>query len=95
MEFLVYFDCNKVSAMAFLKSELGYKPYLYKHYESVFTRFYRGYILPVKFKVDKCELHLSAFVSGQVRRNEALASWITMIPIPISHAEARRKLFHA
>ncbi|MEI2709148.1 MAG: hypothetical protein V9E96_09070 [Chitinophagaceae bacterium] len=30
-----------------------------KHYESVFTRFYQGYILPVKFSIDKRKAHLS------------------------------------
>lgn len=74
VSFLDYFDYNKASAMAFLKSELGYKPYPYKHYESVFTRFYQGCILPGKFGVDKRKLHLSALVvSGQMSRDEAMA----------------------
>jgi N-acetyl sugar amidotransferase len=72
--FLDHFAYDKVSAMAFLKAELGYKPYPYKHYESVFTRFYQGYILPGKFGVDKRKLHLSALVlSGQLEREHALA----------------------
>jgi N-acetyl sugar amidotransferase len=73
ISFLDYFEYDKASAAAFLKNELGYKPYPYKHYESVFTRFYQGYILPIKFGVDKRKLHLSALVvSGQMRRDEAL-----------------------
>lgn len=56
-----------------LQKELGWKDYGGKHYESVWTRFYQGYILPVKFKVDKRKAHLSALIcSGQITRQEAL-----------------------
>lgn len=77
--FLDYFDYNKGEAVALLEREVGYKPYPYKHYESVFTRFYQGEILPRKFGVDKRRLHLSALViSGQMTRDEAL----TMLATP-------------
>jgi hypothetical protein len=56
-----------------MKEHYGYKIYPYKHYESVFTRFYQGYILPKKFNVDKRLLHFSALVmSDQITREEAL-----------------------
>jgi N-acetyl sugar amidotransferase len=56
-----------------LQSELAWKDYGGKHYESVWTRFYQGYILPVKFGVDKRKAHLSALIcSGQITRDEAL-----------------------
>ncbi|RZK18220.1 MAG: hypothetical protein EOO43_12725 [Flavobacterium sp.] len=35
-------DYNKFEAMEQLKNSYGYKPYPYKHYESIFTRFYQG-----------------------------------------------------
>lgn len=74
VSFLDYFDYRKAEASALLERELGYKPYPYKHYESVFTRFYQGEILPRKFGVDKRRLHLSALVvSGQLSREEGLA----------------------
>ena len=45
----------------------------YKHYESLFTRFYQGYILPEKFGVDKRKNHFSSLiVSGQMERREAI-----------------------
>ncbi|MCP3932972.1 MAG: N-acetyl sugar amidotransferase [Bacteroidetes bacterium] len=73
VRFLDYFDYNKALAMGFLTENFGFKQYPYKHYESVFTRFYQGYILPEKFKVDKRKLHLSALIcSGQMSRDEAL-----------------------
>lgn len=74
INFLDYFDYNKSSAVETLTQEVDYKPYQYKHYESVFTRFYQGYILPKKFGFDKRRVHLSALIiSGQMSRTEALS----------------------
>lgn len=71
--FLDYFDYRKDTAVEELSREVGYRPYPYKHYESIFTRFYQGYILPRKFGVDKRLLHLSTLVvTGQMSREEAL-----------------------
>lgn len=71
--FLDYLVYNKAEAVEILKKEVGYKPYPYKHYESVFTRFYQGYILPEKFNIDKRKMHLSALIlSGEITRDEAL-----------------------
>lgn len=56
-----------------LVKEVDYVPYQYKHYESVFTRFYQGYILPKKFNIDKRKAHLSSLIcSNQITREEAL-----------------------
>ena len=45
-----------------------------KHYESIYTRFFQGYILPRKFNIDKRRAHLSSLIcSGQMTRDEALA----------------------
>lgn len=71
--FLDYFDFRKDAALEELGREVGYRPYPYKHYESVFTRFYQGYILPRKFGVDKRRLHLSTLVAtDQMSRDEAM-----------------------
>ncbi|WP_338617698.1 N-acetyl sugar amidotransferase [Pigmentiphaga sp. CHJ604] len=75
ISFLDYFEYEKELAVKELVEHYSYKPYPYKHYESVFTRFYQGYILPKKFAVDKRRLHLSTLVStGQLSRDEAVAS---------------------
>lgn len=72
--FLDYFNFRKEAALEELGREVGYRPYPYKHYESVFTRFYQGYILPRKFGVDKRRMHLSTLVvTGQMQRDEAMA----------------------
>jgi N-acetyl sugar amidotransferase len=73
LSFLDNFAYNKFEALEVLQRDYGYKPYPYKHYESIFTRFYQGYILPKKFGVDKRKLHLSTLlVSGQITREKAL-----------------------
>lgn len=82
LSLLDFFDYNKFEAMDILQKEYGYKPYPYKHYESVFTRFYQGYILPNKFNVDKRKLHFSTLIaSGQLDRESAL-SQLKHIPYP-------------
>lgn len=70
---LNFIEFKKESALATLESRYAYVRYAYKHYESVFTRFYQGYILPRKFGIDKRRIHLSTLVvSGQMTRAEAL-----------------------
>ncbi len=71
--FLDMMPFNKFEALKQLSAEYNYRPYPYKHYESIFTRFYQGYILPNKFGVDKRRLHLGTLVSaGQMTREEAM-----------------------
>ena len=68
-------DFNKAHALTELQRMYAYKPYPYKHYESVFTRFYQGYLLLNKFGVDKRLLHLSTLiVTGQMSREQALSA---------------------
>jgi N-acetyl sugar amidotransferase len=70
---LNYIDYNKNAVKELLMKELNWKDYGGKHYESVWTRFYQGYILPEKFKVDKRKAHLSTLIcSGQMSKEEAL-----------------------
>ena len=72
--FLDYFDYRKDEALAELTRDYGYKPYAYKHYESVFTRFWQGYMLPAKFGYDKRKPHLSSLVmTDQMTREDAVA----------------------
>ena len=80
--FLDYLPYNKFHAVDELEKNYGYKRYPFKHYESVFTRLYQGYILPRKFGVDKRKLHLSTLiVSGQLSRDNALIG-LEGIPYP-------------
>lgn len=71
--FLNYIDYDKSRCTQELVERIGYRPYPYKHYESIFTRFYQGYLLPQKFGIDKRRMHLSSLIcSGQMSREVAL-----------------------
>ncbi len=70
---LNYLPYNKKAVKQLITEKLGWKDYGGKHYESIFTRFYQGYILPKKFGVDKRKAHLSNLIcSNQLTRDEAL-----------------------
>ena len=71
---LNYLPYNKEEAKVLLQKELAWRDYGGKHYESVFTKFFQAYILPVKFHIDKRKAHLSTLIcSGQTTRQQALA----------------------
>jgi N-acetyl sugar amidotransferase len=71
--FLDMIDYDKELALDQLVDRYGYKRYAYKHYESIFTRFYQAVILPEKFGIDKRLLHLSSLISsGQMTREQAI-----------------------
>jgi len=73
VDILNYIDYSKMEAMGVL-SQLGWRYYGGKHYESIYTRFYQGYILPIKFGYDKRRSHLSSLIcSGEITRSNALS----------------------
>jgi N-acetyl sugar amidotransferase len=70
---LDYISYNKREAMDTISTEIGWKYYGGKHYESIYTRFIQGYILPRKFNIDKRKAHFSTLIcSGQLSRSDAL-----------------------
>lgn len=51
----------------------GWQPFLHKHHESRFTRFYEDYWMPRKFGYEKRRAHFSSLImTGQMTRQEAL-----------------------
>ena len=93
IHFLDYFNYKKDNALEILVKKYSYKSYPYKHYESVFTRFYQGYLLPRKFSIDKRILHLSTLIiSNQMKRDEAL-SQIQQSPYPLEDQLVQDKVF--
>lgn len=77
---LNYIPYVKSEVKKIIIKELEWRDYGGKHYESIFTRFYQGYILPEKFKVDKRKAHLSNLIfSGQLTKEEALKELNTPI----------------
>jgi N-acetyl sugar amidotransferase len=80
---LNYLEYSKKDAIKILENELDWKYYGGKHYESIYTRFYQGYILPRKFGYDKRRMHLSSLIcSGEITRSEALEE-LKKEPYPI------------
>ena len=70
---LNYMPYSKDKALQELREKLGYKEYARKHGESLFTKFFQNYWLPMKFGYDKRKPHLSSLiVSGQLTKEEAL-----------------------
>jgi N-acetyl sugar amidotransferase len=70
---LNYVEYNKKQVKELITKELGWRDYGGKHYESIWTRFYQGYILPEKFGIDKRKAHLSDLIfGGQITKAEAL-----------------------
>ena len=84
---LDYLDYDKQFAKRMLMENYGWEDYGGKHYESVYTRFYQGWILPHKFGYDKRRMHLSTLVcSGQMSRDEALKE-MSAPPYPLEWVE--------
>jgi N-acetyl sugar amidotransferase len=70
---LEFVDYKKRLAMDVLQNQLGWEYYGGKHYESIYTRFFQGYILPTKFGYDKRRAHFSNLVcSGEMSREDAV-----------------------
>lgn len=75
VELLDHANYRKTTAIEELKRETGWRDYGGKHHESVFTKFYQCYILPIKFGIDKRRVHLSALIrNGEIDRQAALAA---------------------
>ncbi len=70
---LDYIEYNKEVVKTELVEKYGWRDYGQKHFESIFTRFYQGYILIKKFKIDKRKFHYSSSIlSGQLTKEEAI-----------------------
>ncbi len=69
---LNYVDYNRAQVVELLQRELGWRPYEFKHGESLFTRFFQRHYLPRRFGYDKRRPHLSNLIlSGQITRDDA------------------------
>ncbi len=70
---LNYIDYDKDQAILELNEKFGWQKYENKHYENVFTRFYEGYYLPMKFGYDKRKCYFSSeILASQMNRDQAL-----------------------
>ena len=94
---LNYIDYRKDDAIALLRDRLGWRSYGGKHHESIYTRWFQGYLLPTKFGIDKRVGHLSDLIkAGQMGREEALVELAKPTYDPALQAEdtlyVRKKL---
>lgn len=72
VRFLNYVNYTKPGAQAILEKELKWKNPGGHHYESIYTRWYQGYLSPVKFNIDRRIVALSAQVrSGHILKEKA------------------------
>lgn len=70
---LNYMPYVREHAISELVKKSQWRPYGDKHHESIFTKFFQGYYLPLKFGFDKRKAHLSSMIlSGQITRDQAL-----------------------
>ena len=87
---LNYVDYNKPEAMRIMREELGWQYYGGKHYESIYTRFYQGYMLKERFNFDKRRPHISCLVNaGVMTRAQALEEIAQPAIAPAQLAEDR------
>jgi N-acetyl sugar amidotransferase len=83
---------HKAEVKQLIMDQLGWRDYGGKHYESIWTRFYQGHILPTKFGVDKRRAHLTNLIySGQLSREAALAE-LALPMYPAGQLEQDREL---
>jgi N-acetyl sugar amidotransferase len=89
---LYYVPYDKKAMKKFLTDEYGWKDYGGHHYESVYTRFYQGYILPNKFGIDKRMREYSALIrSGQMTKEAAKKTLRDELPMPAELAKSDRE----
>lgn len=86
-------DYKKEEALTILEANFKYKRYPYKHYESILTRFYQGYLLPKKFGIDKRKLHLSTLVMNRELSREDALSILEQSPYPSEREMIKDKIF--
>ncbi len=90
LDLLDLVEYSPAAARTELQRDFGWQSYGAKHCESVYTRFYQGYILPRKFGFDKRKCHLSSLIcAGEVSRDQALAI-LAEPPYPVAEQERDR-----
>lgn len=88
---LNYIPYSKSRAMELLQTELDWKYYGGKHYESKFTGFVQSYMQPAKFNVDYRRATFSTQIcAGEMTRDEAIAE-LSKLPYDPVKVEEEKK----
>jgi N-acetyl sugar amidotransferase len=70
---LHFLEFDRETVKSQLAEKFNWRFYGGKHYESAYTKFYQGVVLPKKFNIDKRKGHLSSYIcAGMTTREEAL-----------------------
>ncbi|MBF9152150.1 N-acetyl sugar amidotransferase [Novosphingobium jiangmenense] len=73
VDILNFIPYSKLQAEQELAENLGWQPFLHKHHESRFTRFFEDYWLREKFGYDKRKAHFSSLImTGEMTREDAV-----------------------
>jgi N-acetyl sugar amidotransferase len=81
---LNYFSFSKEEAVNILTSQMKWRNYGAKHYESRYTKFIQGYLLPKKFDIDYRKATFSSQIcSGSLTREDALVK----LHLPLYHED--------
>jgi len=87
---LNYMQYSRSLAMKTLEKEYGWKDYHRKHFESIFTRYLEGYMMPVRYGYTPLREQLSALIlTKQMTRDEAMT--ILAEPYPFYPESLRRQ----
>lgn len=66
-------EYSKATALSSLATDFGWQDYGGKHYESIWTKYFQGHLLPYRFGYDKRKAHLSSRIaSGELLKENAL-----------------------
>lgn len=90
---LYYIPYDKKKVRVLLKKEFNWQDYGGHHYESIYTRFIQGYVLPNKFNIDKRKREFSALIrSSQMSRDEALQKLKNETPLSAEQVDKDKNL---
>ncbi len=92
VSFLEYIDYDISKVKNLLMKKLKWRPYEGKHYESNYTKFFQGYILPTKFNIDKRKIYLSTQIrEKKISKDDAIKIIKTTPPMSVENFDIDKK----
>lgn len=86
-----HYGFNRVEIEDQMKQECGWESYGAKHCENIYTEFVGAHLLPVKFKIDKRRVYLSARIrSGDIKKDAALKILENVTPFDLDKLGANK-----
>tara|TARA_Y100001970_G_C14221581_1_gene852991 strand:+ start:521 stop:1597 length:1077 start_codon:yes stop_codon:yes gene_type:complete len=92
VSFLEYIDYDISRVKNLLMKKLKWRPYEGKHYESNYTKFFQGYILPTKFNIDKRKIYLSTQIrEKKISKDDAIKKIKKTPPMSVENFDIDKK----